>query len=351
MVKVSLRLVDGIAGMVLGMVPAEHCLRKAALIACVVCLMGAPAPCEVPGLINTDLDARSSGGPTPTSAPPDFAPSSLTPAGASDRVDAGLSSGRQSTIPHFNLEHFKRLSLNRVPAGSILSGVLEDTISSAKSKPGDVFSLCLEDGFFLNNSEVLPKRTRIIGSVVNAVSARSMCNGNPGQVNLSLQTIVLPDGRTSRFWGFINHNPGQDLKKKPGSEAPFASAPGYLKRGIFDVLHFGASRLTIPMQYHNTGPELEISKGTLLPISVGRELDLSGFSAPVAPCNAGSLVNTAPPDQVSAPGDGAVHPPNSGVSNPSVPGYVPDGGGQDPNAVFNAPIRRDTPRAPDLNPF
>jgi len=199
--------------------------------------------------------------------------------------------------------------LGRVPAGTVISGLLEDEVSSDDSKAGDIFSVRLEDGYSVNGFEVIPKQTKIVGSVVAVVSAKSQHNGSPGKINISLQTIVFPDGRNGKFYGFVDRNPNLHLKNKPGTDVPGKSIPGYTARGITGALNFGLSRIGRSVQVPNIGSEFKIPKGELLPIRLTRSLELNQLAAPVgAPAAFGPAL----------PGQGVPQPENSAMPNQAV---------------------------------
>ncbi len=104
----------------------------------------------------------------------------------------------------------------RIPPGTVLTGTINDEISSTKSENGDLFSIILDDGFFLNGIEVIPRNARIVGTVVNvqkAASQRGM--GQPGTVEIALTTLVFPDGRSLPFVGQLDHNPSSIQKQPP----------------------------------------------------------------------------------------------------------------------------------------
>ena len=67
-----------------------------------------------------------------------------------------------------------------IPAGTVLTAILEHDISSSKSKPGDVFTLTLQDGFSLNGNVLIPPNSKIVGSVNRATPAKNLRGGMPG---------------------------------------------------------------------------------------------------------------------------------------------------------------------------
>lgn len=105
--------------------------------------------------------------------------------------------------------------VNRLQPGIMLTGVLEDEISSGKNKPGDLFSLNLQDGFVQSGMQVIPKNSKIVGAVTHVVPAKRQRTGHPGSLQVSMQSLVLPDGSHIPFAGFIAVNPNHGYKNPP----------------------------------------------------------------------------------------------------------------------------------------
>lgn len=246
-------------------------------------------------------------------------------------------------IPRANLEMLNGTSTTRIGAGVILTGIMEQTISSNNSKAGEIFSIRLEDGYFVDNKEVVPKGSRIIGSVVSASAARTMKGGHAGQIQIALQTLVFPDGRTTHFTGYIEHNPTQDLKQKSGSQLPNVSQP--VKQTMNGLLGFvsryaGMGRMTVP----TWGPEMKIEKGLAVPIKTSSGVDLSHMTP------ATNAIQTAQTPSVQpTPGSpmyqGPAAPINSVSQSPAVapqrsfaqPSQAP-AAAPDPNSIFSGPL-------------
>src|SRR5262249_12508566 len=57
-------------------------------------------------------------------------------------------------VPKFGPDFWQKMLYDRVNSGTILTGILQQDLSSAKNKAGDVFSILLEDGFNQNGKEV-----------------------------------------------------------------------------------------------------------------------------------------------------------------------------------------------------
>jgi hypothetical protein len=255
-----------------------------------------------------------------------------------------------------------------IPAGTVLTAILENDISSKKSKPGDVFTLTLQDGFALNGNVLIPPNSKIVGSVNRATPAKNLRGGQPGRVDISLQSLVFPDGRHQQIFANIDSNPNLNHKKPKvrhlgadirdygeqfmGMGLSFVSGPGFL----------AARRLR--------GQDFHVDKGDALPIRLTQD-----FTPPPV-----QTVISAPPNN---PGPGGIPTPRGVPASaahyldPSgpyrIPGFVPTTNGQaapgadqkaagvpdlaapgtpnygasaaqqpapqaDPNAVFNQPL-------------
>jgi len=230
-------------------------------------------------------------------------------------------------VPKFSPDFWTNASGNRLGAGTILTGILDDPISSKKSKAGDLFTIRLQDGFVVNGKAVIPQQSKIIGSVVNATSSKGLRNGEPGQVNISLQTLVFPDGRHIVFYGNMDHNPAQDMKSKNGNSAVGIANTG--KRTVNSVVSMVTGRVGFRINPHQSGDELVIPAGIAVPIRVSRPIDLTQMEGvpqtaqvPPAPAPGGmqqdppSIMQPAGPAVSAAPPISA-GPPQQGMAAPA----------------------------------
>lgn len=160
---------------------------------------------------------------------------------------------------------------NRVAAGIVLTGIMEHTISSGKSLPGDTFAILLEDGFAQNGMQVIPLHSKIIGTVTTVTPAKRLRVGMPGQIQVALQSLVMPDGSHVPFAGFIDSNPAHAFKKAPK------------KRNLgFDIadtgknLMGGFGGLTDGMGWtvarRHRGNEFILEEGEAVPIRLNRSI-------------------------------------------------------------------------------
>lgn len=205
-------------------------------------------------------------------------------------------------ITAFTPEMFKQATANRLGAGTVLTGILEDDLSSAKNKVGDVFSIRLENGFSSNGTVIIPPQSKVLGSIISVKSAKFQKFGAPGTMDVSLQTLVFPDGRSARIYGFVEHNPAMDFKHKNGTGHAL-SGPYHAAEASALSIFSGLNQKTgLPIQMPNMrqGLDFTLSKGELLPVRLNRTCDLT---------------NMAPPPVI----------PTSAMSPATMPGYSPDG--------------------------
>ncbi len=262
-------------------------------------------------------------------------------------------------VPKVGTDFWKGQLANRIPAGTVLTVILEDSLSSAKNNPGDVFAMTLEDGYFQGGQLLLPAKSKIIGSVMQATSAKKQRNGQPGTMEVSLQSLVFPDGSHYPIYGFVDGNPGAKHTQAPkkrnlgvniadygdsvkGMAMSFVSGPGYMMRKM------------------NRGLDFQLDSGDALPIRLTRSLDVKPTStnlvtqppAGVTP-NATlplpyqqrvpGLIDPSGPVQFPgfAPTSQSAAPYSVPAMGTSAPGVAPPfspGNVGDPNAVFNQPV-------------
>lgn len=219
-------------------------------------------------------------------------------------------------VPKFSPDFLKNLQTTNLPSGTVLTGILEDTISSKKSKPGDIFSIRLEDGFTINGVEVIPKQSKILGSVSSVLSSHVRHGAAPGTLTVSLQTLIFPDGRTTAFWGFIEHNPLQDNTNQSGSHIK-SQAAGYGRMLGYGTVNFVTKKVGYNLRPPNFGKELELEKGEVLPIKTNRSMDLTKMTAPIQQ-------SAMPPGAVNGMYQSGSFPPGMAAASPnSLPGLPP----------------------------
>ena len=218
----------------------------------------------------------------------------------------------------------------RVPIGTLLSGILEDDLSSGRNKRGDVFSIRLEDGYFRNGVEVVPRHSRIVGAVINVVPSRNSGLGHPGNLQVNLQMIVFPDGSNTPICGFLVHNSNMDETQNP-RKSNAAQAASYYPKATMSSL--GAVGRTLSGRLIGMKPaprikgsEFKMEKGEILAVRLNRSLDLSHMSPPptgFAPAN------------MPVPGLTSPTVPALNSGQPLLPGPRPASG---PNQIFDNPV-------------
>ncbi len=271
-------------------------------------------------------------------------------------------------VPTVGTEFWKGQLANRIPSGTVLTVILEDNLSSAQNNPGDTFAMTVEDGYFQGGKLLIPAKSKIIGSVVHAISAKRQSNGQPGTLEISLQSLVFPDGSHYPISGFVDGNPGAKHTQQPqkrnlgwniadygssvkGMAMSVVSGPGYF------------------MKKMQAGKDLQLDSGEALPIRLTQSLDINQTSTSLVTQQGpgGSPNGTVPlPYRQQIPGlidpTGPVQYPGFAPVGQSAapysvpPTYMPtpnfapqtnSGNFSDPNAGFNQPF---TPRNPNDSP-
>lgn len=161
--------------------------------------------------------------------------------------------------------------VGRVAPGVVLSGVLENTISSVKSKPGDTFAFTLPDGFVKGGTQVIPPGSRVLGVVTSVTPAKSLRGGHAGSLQVSLQSLVFPDGAHVPFHGFIDANPAHELKNPPAKRFAGSDLRDYGQR-VSAMFGSFTSGLGTTMARRYRGNDFVLEKGEMVPIRINRTL-------------------------------------------------------------------------------
>lgn len=302
-----------------------------------------------PGLARNQWDINHGGNNPPQD--PRFAP-------------GGVYSGY---VPQFTPDFWTNALSNRIPIGTVLSVILEDDLSSAKNKAGDTFTLTLQDGFVLNGHQLVPPNSKIIGTVNSVTPAKSLKGGHPGKLQISLQSLVFPDGRHIPLYAFIDCNPNHMQKQPPKVRHLGKSIADY---GESVGAMFG-SILTGPgfmMNKRNRGLDFTLDKGEVLPVRLTRTLIIpesqnliaqppgaipassggvdgkplggsasggspSSGQLPFSPQPVPGLIDPSGPVQI--PAQSAAPVPSGGTSSAPFPPGASQG---DPDAIFNRPL-------------
>jgi hypothetical protein len=225
-------------------------------------------------------------------------------------------------VQAFTPDFFKQVSATRLGAGTVLTGILEDDLSSAKNQVGDVFSIRLENGFTSNGQVIIPPQSKVLGSIISVKSARMQKFGAPGQMEVSLQAIVFPDGRSARIYGFVEHNPAMDLKHKDGTGHALSGPYHTIKASALSVFSGLNQKTGLPIQMPNMrqGLDFTLAKGELLPVRLNRTCDLSNMAAP--PVIPGTAMAPATLPNFTPPADG-MPPTAPAIGQAATAGLLP----------------------------
>ncbi len=242
-------------------------------------------------------------------------------------------------IQAFTPDFFKQATATRLGAGTVLTGILEDDLSSGKNNVGDVFSIRLENGYSANGVVIIPPQSKVLGSIISVKPARMQKFGAPGAMDVSLQAIVFPDGRSARIYGFVEHNPAMDLKHKNGTGSAMSGPIHSVKASALSVFAGLNQKTGLPIQMPNmrTGLDFTLAKGELLPVRLNRTCDLSNMAAPpVIPGTAmapASMTNFTPLTDGMPP---TAPPIGQSATAGLLPGLAP---GEDSHFGLSAPVR------------
>ena len=184
---------------------------------------------------------------------------------------------------------------NRVNAGTVLTGSMQDRLSSKNSNVGDVFGIILDQGYSAQDKVVIPPGSKVLGSVTQVTPAKAMKFGAPGNLSISIQTIVFPDGRSAPIAAFVMINPntaanreqvagkkGQPLSKSVPLAAYGNSLKGMGYQAVGGVTRMFGWRYS-PQAHVHAGSEFSIDKGDQIAIRLNRPFELSALSAPTTP--------------------------------------------------------------------
>jgi hypothetical protein len=262
-------------------------------------------------------------------------------------------------IKPFTPDFWQRYAQRRIPTGTVLTAILENDISSNKSKRGDIFTLTLQDGFSQNGFMVIPPNARIIGSINYATSAKQLRQGQPGKVDVSLQTLVFPDGRHMPIFAQIVATPNQSQKKKPSVRNLGPDIRDFGQQ----VAGMGLSFVRGPgfmMAKLNRGQEFHLEKGEVLPLKLTQALSVPE-TGPVMAHPLNPALQARGPQMPYPPGTANMTPnlidpagpihvpaPTSFTTGNTMPPVVQQPAQGDPNAVFNQPLH---PQSSMPDPF
>lgn len=264
-------------------------------------------------------------------------------------------------VPSYTPDFWKGQISSRIQAGTVLTAILEDDLSSAKNKKGDTFTLSLDDGFIVNGVPLIPPKSKILGSVLSATPAKALRNGNPGRLEVSLQALVFPDGSHMPIYAFVDSNPNMAMKKKSSEHHLGTSISDYGQTLTAMAFSF-VSGPGFMMNMRNRGLDFNIAKGEAIPIRLTRTLDLPQQTnqrlaqPPGLPYMGGDSSRTpyptgmtgAAPNFVDPHGPPVMPPPiarqnyTQNVAAGNAPGVAVPPKPSDPNSIFSQPIKPQT---------
>ncbi|MBY0546843.1 MAG: hypothetical protein K2W95_06100 [Candidatus Obscuribacterales bacterium] len=253
-------------------------------------------------------------------------------------VSSGIP-GRNTLTQEFWAGNHPSLS-NRIQSGVILTTVLEHEISSATSKVGDTFALRIDDGYARNGLQIIPPGSRIVGAVTGVVPAKSLRSGHAGQLQVSLQTLVMPDGVTHvPFHGFIDSNPNHAFKSPPQRRTLGNDVRDYGQQVAGMTGSFTSGLGTVQRARHQ-GLDFELDTGELVPVRLNQTLIVP--ESVVKP-QVASTIPVQPSDPAPNPVQGLPSgAPGDSTALPSIPGLTPD--------VFQTPLGQGPPPNIDSMP-
>jgi hypothetical protein len=246
---------------------------------------------------------------------------------------------------------FWRQQSNQIPAGTVFSTILQEDISSAKSKVGDSFQLILPEGYFQNGVMLVPPGSMVVGSVHTVTPAFLMNHGNPGRIDVSLQALILPTGQSLPISAFIDHNPAHDpVDPKKAAQVHYSGSSLKDYGGMFTSFlgQFGRGIGRVN-NAANRGRDFALKQGTVVPVRLTQSLKLPyepmpAQSQPYVNAQSGvpGLVGPAPNMPTGRPPYGGFAPPSGQaqqgrlLATPAILG--PPGQSADGDGVFSQPI-------------
>jgi hypothetical protein len=125
-----------------------------------------------------------------------------------------------------------------IPEGTEFKLALHTTVSSKKSKKGDIVFTTLLEPVYVEDQEVLPKGVRVDGRVQEVHGAAH--RGKGGQLYVLFNTLTLPDGQKVAITGSLT----EVFASKNGDDNSTVDAEGDLKGGgpskVKRIIVFGA---------------------------------------------------------------------------------------------------------------
>jgi len=232
--------------------------------------------------------------PTPTPTPTNVVPGLVGPGAQPGAANPFVQAWQNGSMTQSG-NYWQNFMANRINAGTMLTGTMQDSLSSKNNNVGDVFAIVLDQGYSVQDKVVIPAGSKVLGSVTQVTPAKAMRNGAPGNLSISIQTIVFPDGRSAPIGAFVQINPnaaanrntvagkkGQSLDKSVPLAAYGNSLKGMGYNAVGGITRMFGVRYSAQRRIH-AGADFSIDKGDQLAIRLTRPLELSTLSAPTAP--------------------------------------------------------------------
>ncbi len=137
-------------------------------------------------------------------------------------------------------------SVVTVPSGATIPVTLQNELSSAESSVGDVVTMYLNDDFYYNDKLIAAAGSRVMGTVVQAKSAKFA--GINGKLCVRFTEIITPLGSSIPISGVIKTNDGSgvliggtkmDVAMNYTKDLAAGSAAGALSGLVFGALASG----------------------------------------------------------------------------------------------------------------
>ncbi len=166
----------------------------------------------------------------------------------------------------FSFEKTKSSRLVVFPAGTFFKGVLQNDLSSSKSKIGDKVYLLIPFDVKIGKVTCIPKKSMIIGQVIQVQKAKQ---GKNGFIQTKFEYIKFPDGwgtqLSARLWS-------SDGKGIIGGETTKRTA--YRKMPHY-IDNMGAVVQLIESGPRSMGQEKNISAGSEFVIVLDTDLEIA----------------------------------------------------------------------------
>lgn len=166
--------------------------------------------------------------------------------------------------------------------GTLLNTVLQQDISSKKVMSGESFTLLLPTGHVQNGMVLIPPGSYIQGFIHTSVSAAMLDHGQPGKVEVSLQSLNFPDGRSLPISALIDRNPALDPKDPQAAQKVHYAGSSFKDYGMMFGSFLGSFTRGVGVwnRAANRGADFSIKQGTPVPVRLTRSLQIPDSRSP-----------------------------------------------------------------------